>query len=126
MRKRHIKSQNEIILTEDNKSVILSLEKSLHLFSNDIIFNIGFTYRPKGIPENILYTVIYKEKETGIELEQHNIIENIHSDIYKPDFWKMPLKKQIGGLIANRIIITVEPFIFCDFWLNVKEIKPKF
>jgi len=125
MRKRHIRNQNEIILTEAKQTVKLNLEKSSKLFGEEIIFDIGFA-RPKSIPENILYTVIYKDKNTGQELESPNTIENIHSDVYKSDYWKMPFKKQIGGLIANSIVISVTPFTPCDFWLKANEIPAKF
>ena len=54
MKKRHIKNQNEIIITEEKQSIKLCLEKSLKLFDEEIIFYIGFKYEPKGIPENIL------------------------------------------------------------------------
>lgn len=122
--RKHIQRVNEIVINDDVKYIELHLEKSLKYFSDKIILDVGFNNMEACPPENINYTVIYKNKDNK-ELKNDLIIKNIHSDIFKLGYWKMPFEKTIGNLVAHKLIISVSPHLPCSFWLFAYTIPSK-
>ncbi|HBS87722.1 MAG TPA: hypothetical protein DEA97_14260 [Bacteroidales bacterium] len=123
MRKRHIKHINDLIFNDSVKTIELNLEKSLkHFKTNEIVLNVKFGYNENLVPENIEYTIVYRELKTNKKLVDIKVLENIHSDIYKVDYWKMPFEKQVGGLIADRLIISIKPHENKSFIIAANEL----